>query len=429
MREQLPQITPFLRVGGREFRIPEALRALSHGPYRLFFFGQLISLTGSWMQSTAQQWLVYRLTGSPLALGTVMFAGTLPVMLLSLPAGVLVDRVDKRRFLVAVQIGQMLLAAVFAALVLTGAVRFGHVVALAAALGTLNAFDMPARQSFTIEMVGRQDLMNAVALNSSVFNGARLAGPALAGILVARFGEGPAIALNALSFLAVIVALLAMTLPARPPRPAPKHPLTEMREGLAYIRRDRDVLRLGVMATIASIFGFSFTTLIPVIARERLGLAADGFGMLVSSLGFGALIGALSLAALGRPESRRWLLLVARLAFVAGALGVAWSRWLPGSMLAMGLAGWGLITNLALTNTLIQLAVPDELRGRVMAAYVWGVVGSAPIGSLFMGASAEAWGASTAIAAGALVFLMATGVAFVMSGRWQRPGKGSPLPA
>jgi MFS family permease len=407
VREQLPQVTPFLRVGGREFRVPDALRALRHRAYRLFFAGQLVSLTGSWMQSTAQQWLVYRLTGSPLKLGTIMVASTLPVMLLSLPAGVLVDRVDKRKLLLVLQVAQMLTAAFLAGLVLTDRVEYEHVLGLAFVFGLANAFDMPARQSFTIEMVGREDLMNAVALNSSVFNGARLAGPVVAGLLIQRWGEGPAIAANAVSFLAVIGALLAMRLPAGEPRPPRKHPWAEMKEGVAYILASRDVLQIGAMATISSIFGFSFTTLMPVIARERLGLEADGFGMLVAALGLGALVGALSLAAMGHAESRRWLLTIARLVFCAAAFTIAASPWVALTALAMGVAGWGLITNLALSNTLVQLAVPDALRGRVMAAYVWGVVGSAPIGSLFMGATAEAWGAAAAIALGASACLVA----------------------
>lgn len=416
MRELLPQVAAFLRVGGREWRLPDALSALRHRAYRLFFAGQLVSLTGTWMQSTAQQWLVYRLTGSPLKLGAVMFASTLPVMLLSLPAGVVVDRVDKRRLLAGLQAVQMILAAILAALVLTHRVTFTHVIVLAALLGLANTFDMPTRQAFTFEMVGRDDLRNAIALNSSMFNGARLFGPALAGVIVASFGEGPAILLNAVSFLAVIAALMAMRLPPRPEPPERKHPWDEMKEGVSYILRDREVLGIGVMASLSSIFGFSFTTLVPVIARERLGLDAGGFGMLVSALGLGALLGALSLAALG-DASRRSLLFAARVTFCAAAFGIAASRSVPLTLLALAVAGWGLITNLALSNTLVQLAVPDALRGRVMAAYVWGVVGSAPLGSLFMGATAESWGAPAAIALGSGICLLAALAALVLDRR------------
>jgi predicted MFS family arabinose efflux permease len=406
VRELLPQVAAFLRVGGREWRLPDALSALRHRAYRLFFIGQLVSLTGTWMQSTAQQWLVFRLTGSPMKLGTVLFAATLPVLLFSLPAGVIVDRVDKRRFLTILQAVQMMLALVLAVLVMTHRVTFGHIVALAALLGLANTFDMPTRQAFTYEMVGRDDLRNAIALNSSIFNGARLFGPALAGLLVKAYGEGPAILMNAVSFLAVIAALLAMRLPPRPATVERKHPWHEMKEGLAYIAHDRDVLGLGLMATIAAVFGFSCTTLIPVMAKDYLGLDAGGFGILVASMGLGALVGALSLAALGE-ATRPGLMTAARLAFALAALGFAASRSVPLSMLALAVAGWGIITNLALSNTLVQLALPDAMRGRVMAAYVWAVVGSAPLGSMYMGATAERWGAPAAIAGGAAFCLLA----------------------
>ena len=402
MREQIPQVAPFLRIGGREWFLPNALRALNHRAYRLYWIGQLVSLTGSWMQSTAQQWLVYRVTGSPLKLGTVMLCQALPVTLLSIHAGVVVDRVDKRKFLMLVQIVMMLPAFALAALTFAGVVEFWHVCVLGAVLGAANTFDMATRQAFTIEMVGRDDVMNAVALNSSMFNGARLAGPAIAGILVGRIGEGWAFALNGISFIAVIGALMAMTVPfPSPPRAARRGHVEELLEGLAYIRRSREVLGLCVMAAIPSVFGFPFTTLIPVMAGETLHMGAGGFGVLVSALGFGALIGAASLVAWGEAQRSEWLLTVARLAFGGGIAVFALSRALPLSILGLVIAGWGMITHLASTNTLIQLIVPDALRGRVMATYLWGIVGTAPLGSLLFGALAERWGAPTAIVVGA----------------------------
>jgi MFS family permease len=409
MREQIPQVAPFLRVGGREWYLPHALQALNHPSYRLYWIGQLVSLTGSWMQSTAQQWLVYRLTGSPLALGAVMMASSLPVTLFSPFAGVLVDRVDKRRFIALVQVGMMALAFTLAGLVATGVVRYWHVVVLAALLGLANCLDMPARQAFTIEMVGREDLMSAVALNSSIFNGARLVGPAVAGLLIARVGEAPAFAINGLSFVAVIAALAAMRLPPPAPRAPRRHPLRELHEGVAYLWGDRRSLGLCTMATMASLFGFSFTTLIPVMAVERLGLRADGFGLLLSAMGAGALAGAASLTVL--PESAKSrMLVVARFVFSIAIAAFALSTWLPLSLLALVVAGWGLIAHLATTNTMIQLAVPDALRGRVMAIYLWGVVGSAPLGNLFMGGLAERHGAPVAIASGAALCLLTAGV-------------------
>lgn len=414
MRESIPQVTPFLRLGGREWYWPAALRAFTHPNYRLYWFGQLISLTGTWMQSTAQQWLVYRLTGSPLALGTVMFLNSLPAMLFSLFAGVVVDRVDKRRFLVWLQAGMMLLALILAALTWTGLVQYGHVLVLTTLLGLANTFDMPTRQAFTVELVGKEDLMNAIALNSSVFNGARLIGPAVAGLLVAHIGETAAFAFNGLSFLAVIGGLLRMRLPTHQRKTGQLRPLADLREGLGYIRRDRAVLALVLVAAAPSLVGFPATTLLPVMARDVLGLGADGFGGLVSALGFGALIGAMSLAALGgyRPKGR--LLTVATFVFAFALLGAAFSRSVWLTMAALAFAGWGMVNHLATTNTLLQLHVPDELRGRVMSAYLWAVVGMAPLGSLLLGTLAEWWSAPTALIVGAgLCFLSAAGWLFV----------------
>ncbi len=413
MREPIPQVTPFLRLGGREWYLPAALRAFSHRNYRLYWFGQLISLTGTWMQSTAQQWLVYRLTGSPLALGTVMFMGSLPAMLFSLFAGVLVDRADKRRLLVGLQTAMMILALVLAALTFTGVVEYWHLLVLAALLGLVNTLDMPTRQAFTVEMVGKEDLMNAIALNSSMFNGARLIGPAVAGLLVAAIGEAPAFLFNGLSYLAVIAGLLLMRLPPFEPKPGRLRPLADLKEGLGYLVGDRGTLALVLVAAVPSVFGFPATTLLPVIARDVLGLGADGFGGLLSAIGLGALIGAISLAALGHYRAKGRLLTAATFVYSMALAGAAFSRVLPVTLAALALAGWGMITQLATTNTLVQLHVPDALRGRVMSAYLWAVVGLAPLGSLIFGSLAEAWGAPTALLTGACACLASAAVALV----------------
>ncbi len=410
MREPLPRVTPFLRLGGREWYLPTALRALSHPNYRLYWIGQLISLTGTWMQSTAQQWLVYRLTGSPLKLGMVTFLTSLPVMLFSLFAGVVTDRVDKRRFLVFIQSGMMLLAFVLAALTYMGVVQYWHVLVLATLLGLASTFDMPARQAFTVEMVGKEDLMNAIALNSSMFNGARLVGPAIAGLLVARMGETVAFSLNGLSFLAVIAGLLMMRLPPFTPRDGRLTPLADLKEGLDYIARSRTVLSLVIVAAIPSIFGFPYTALIPVMAGNVLGLGADGFGVLVSAVGAGALAGAVSLALLGSFRRKGLLLTAATFSFAGALAGFALSRSLRLSMFALAFAGWGMIAQLATTNTLLQLTIPDALRGRVMSAYLWAVVGLAPVGSLLLGSLAEAWGVPNAILFGAVVCALSAAV-------------------
>jgi MFS family permease len=333
----------------------------------------------------------------------VTFLQSLPVMLFSLFAGVVVDRVDKRRCLVWSQSAMMTLAFVMAALTVTGAVQFWHVCALATLLGLANVFDMPTRQAFTVEMVGKDDLMNAIALNSSMFNGARLIGPAVAGLLVAAVGEAAAFALNGLSFVAVILGLLLMRLPPYVPRSGRLQPLADLKEGLTFIRRDRSTLALGLVAAVPSIFGFPYTTLVPVMAAQQLGLGADGFGGLVSAIGVGALLGAMSLAALGRYGHKGRLLTAATFVFSLALVGFALARSVPLAAAALAFAGWGMITHLATTNTLLQLHIPDALRGRVMSAYLWAVVGMAPLGALLLGTLAEWWGAPGALLFGAAV--------------------------
>ncbi len=413
MREPLPQVTPYLRLGGREWHLPTALRALQHHNYRLYWFGQLVSLTGTWMQSTAQQWLVYRLTGSPLKLGTVTFLGSLPTMLLAPFAGVIVDRVDKRQFLVFTQTAMMLLAFVLAALTFTGLVEYWHILVLATLLGVVNTLDMPTRQAFTVEMVGKEDLMNAIALNSSIFNTARLFGPAVAGLVVAALGEAPAFTLNGLSFAAVIVGLLLMRFAPFTPRAGKLTPIADLKESFSYIAGSGTVLSLMLIAAIPSIFGFPYTTLIPVMAGDVLGLGAEGFGVLVSSIGLGALVAALSLASLGNYSHKGLLLTAATFVFSGSVAAFALSRWLWLSMAALGLAGWGMVTHLATTNTLLQLQIPDALRGRVMSTYLWGVVGLAPLGSLLLGSVAERWSAPNAILFGAGICALSAGVMLV----------------
>ena len=410
MREPLPQVTPFLRLGGREWNLPTALRALRHRNYRLFWFGQLISLVGTWMQMTAQQWLVYRLTGSPLALGAVMFLASLPVTLFSLFAGVVVDRADKRKFLILVQSAMMLLAFILAALTYARVVQYWHVLGLALLLGLANTFDMPTRQAFNVELVGKEDLMNAIALNASIFNGARLIGPAVAGLLVARVGETLAFALNGLSFLAVIAGLTLMRLPAPARRDGPMTPLADLKEGLGYIAHNRAALALVLVAAVPSIFGFPYTSLLPVMAGGVLGMQADGYGLLVSSVGLGALIGAVSLASLGSFKRKGLLVTTATFVFAGAVAAFSLSRFTPLSMLALVFAGWGMTTHLATTNTLLQLQLPDALRGRVMSAYLWAVVGMAPAGSLLLGSLAERWSVPNAILFGALMCAVSAGV-------------------
>ncbi len=397
-----------------EWHWPTALRALRHPNYRLFWFGQLISLIGTWMQSTAQQWLVYRLTGSPLALGTVAFLGALPVTLFSLFAGIVVDRVDKRQALIVIQSAMLVLALTLAALNYTGVVQYWHVLVLSFLLGLANTFDMPTRQAFNVEMVGKEDLMNAIALNASIFNGARLVGPAVAGLLVARIGETSAFVVNGLSFLAVIAGLALMQLPPFIPRAGRLTPMADLKEGVRFIFTTRTALALCLIALIPSVFGFPYTSLLPIMAGDVLHMDADGYGLLLSSVGLGALTAALSLASLGSFKRKGLLVTVATFAFAGGVAGFALSRVAPLSMVALVFAGWGMTSHLATTNTLLQLQIPDALRGRVMSAYLWAVVGMAPAGSLFFGTLAENFGAPTAIVIGAVVCVLGAGVMLVV---------------
>jgi len=394
---------------------PEALRAMRHRNFRLYFFGQLVSLIGSWMQTTAQQWLVYRLTGSQLSLGLVTFAGFIPVLLLSLFMGVVVDRVSRRRLLLLTQSWFLLLALALAVLTFLGIVQYRHIIVLALLFGIGNALDMPARQAFNLDMVEHDDLFNAIALNSSVFNGARIIGPAIGGLVIASWGEGTAFGLNAVSFLAVIAGLLMMSLPPFQ-RPAQRDTgLGDLKRGLAYLVGDRQVLGLVTMVAAFSLIGFPYAVLLPVFAQDVLRIGVEGYGILLGAQGVGALAAALSLAILGdrRPKGR--LLWLSRWMLVAAVALLGFSRTTALSMLALALAGFALISQLAVTNTLIQLAVPDDLRGRVLSTYTWALGGFWPLGALLIGALGSWLGAGNAVllsAGGCLVLTVVGTVVF-----------------
>ena len=397
------------------WRWPEALRAMRHRNFRLYFFGQLVSLIGTWMQTTAQQWLVYRLTGSQLSLGLVTFAGFIPVLLLSLFMGVVVDRVSRRRLLLLTQTWFLLLALALAVLTFLGIVQYWHIIVLALLLGIGNALDMPARQAFNLDMVKHDDLFNAIALNSSVFNGARIIGPAIGGLVIASWGEGTAFGLNALSFLAVIAGLLMMSLPPFH-RPAQRGTgLGDLKRGLVYLVGNRQVLGLVTMVAAFSLIGFPYAVLLPVFAQDVLRIGVEGYGVLLGAQGVGALAAALSLAFLGNRRPKGRLLWLSRWMLVAAVALLGFSRTTALSLLALALAGFALISQLAVTNTLIQLAVPDDLRGRVLSAYTWALGGFWPLGALLIGALGSWLGAGNAVlvsAGGCLVLTVVGTVVF-----------------
>lgn len=369
-------------------RLPAMLRALQHRNYRLFFGGQLISLIGTWMQSVAQGWLVLRLTGSPFLLGVVAVANSLPVLLFSLLAGTLADRLPKRSILIITQSVAMVLALVMAILTLTEVVQVWHIIMLASLLGMVNAFDAPARQAFTIEMVGREDLLNAIALNSSIFNSARTIGPAMAGLVVALIGEAPAFFVNSASFIAVIIGLLLMRLPPFTPPPA-RRQSEQLREGLSYIVHEPIVRTLLLVSGSVSFFGFVYFPLMPVFARDILHTDASGLGWLSAANGAGAMVAALLLAQFSEQVPRGKLMLTAGLLFPVFLIGFTMMRSLVPAMLLIALVGWAGVTSLALTNTLIQSIVPDALRARVMSVFTMLLLGLGPLGTLGAGGVAQ----------------------------------------
>lgn len=396
---------------------PRALSAMRHRNFRLFFVGQLVSVIGTWMQSTAQQWLVYRITGSQTSLGMVTFISFLPVLLLSLFMGVAVDRAPRRWLLVFTQSWFMVLAVALAILTATGVVQYWHILALAALLGIGNALDMPARQAFVVEMVDQDkgDMMNAIGLNSSLFNLARIVGPAIGGSIVAMVGEAPAFAINAITFLAVIAALLLMHLPPVMTKSKQHRPMQNLVDGFRYLKGARLVLGLVGMVAAFSMVGFGALTLLPVFAKDILKIGAQGFGQLLSAQGIGALIGALLLVVAGDRFHKGRTLFFSRLLIGLAIAGLAISRLPWVSMIFLAVAGYAFITQLILTNTLIQTIVPDELRGRVLSTFTWALGGFYPLGSLLMGFLGDQIGAPNAAlisAAGCLALVVINLVVF-----------------
>lgn len=407
-RDGLPaELPPTLPPAGPPGRLPRGVAAFRHRNFRLFWSGQLVSLIGTWMATVAQAWLVLELTNDPFALGIVAAAQFTPVLFLGLLGGVLADALPRRPALIALQTSMCLIAFALAALVWTGVVQVWMVVLLAGALGVANALEMPTRQSFVIEMVGRSDIANAIALNSAVFNTARIVGPALAGVLIAIFDVPAAFFLNGVSYLAAIGALVAIDPRAlhAPPLRALERSVAaitgQLAEGLRYVRGTSAVLLpLGLMGLVSTA-GMNFQVLIPVMARDVLFVGSEGFGFLMAAAGLGSLSAALSIAFGLRPS--RGLMIGGALAFGLFETLFSFSRAIPLSLALMFGMGFGVISIAATVNTAIQLTVPDHLRGRVMSVYVTVFAGSTPIGGLIAGSIASAWGAPAALLFGGVV--------------------------
>jgi MFS family permease len=383
-------------------------RALRHRNFQLFFSGQLISLVGTWMQSVAQSWLVYRLTGSALLLGSVGFAGQIPVFLFAPLGGIAADRHNRQRIVIATQTASLLLAFILSALTLTHKVQVWHVFVLAALLGVVNAYDIPGRQAFLVDMVGKDDLMNAIALNSSMFNGARVIGPAIAGILVARIGEGWCFFANGVSYIAVIIGLLMMRVHS-PGHASSASPFEHMMEGFRFVNQTAPIRALLLLLGMVSLVGMPYVVLMPIFADQILHGGAQGLGILMGATGVGALFGALTLAFReGVRGLGRWVAWCCA-GFGASLVVFALSHnfWL--SVILLLPVGYSMMLQMACSNTLIQVMVPDALRGRVMAVYSMMFMGMAPIGALLGGALAERLGAPYTVALGGLACLAGAG--------------------
>ena len=386
-------------------------RALQHRNFQLFIAGQLTSLIGTWMQSTAQLWLVYRLTNSAALLGVFGFANQIPILVLASVGGYVGDRYNRHLGVIWTQTASMILAFLLAVLTLTHLIKVWELIFIAFLVGIVNAFDVPIRQAFLVQMVGKEDLPNAIALNSSIFNGARVVGPAIAGFAIAWIHEGWCFFLNGLSFLAVIGALAAMRIPKTEMKRGSESPLRSFVQGFRFAMNDLPIRSALLLLSALSLFGLQYSVFLPVFAKDILHSGARGFGLLMSTAGVGAVLGALHFAARTNYKGlARWIALTST---TCGACLVAFSQsrvfWLSAGVLLF--VGFAATSQMAATNTVIQSRVPDELRGRVMAVYATMFMGVQPIGSLLAGGVAKHIGAPYTLAvfgllvlAGSLIF-------------------------
>lgn len=410
IQKEQPQKQP--STGRRPVSMKFLLRALHSRNYRLFFMGQGISVIGTWMQQIAVSWLVYRLTGSAFLLGVTGFAAQFPAFLMGPVAGVLIDRWNRQRLLLITQICSMIQASILAIFVLTGIIQVWHIIVFSSLLGIINAFDIPVRQSLVIDLVeNREDLSNAIALNSSMFNGARLIGPSIAGVLVASLGEGICFAINAASYLAVIAAITAMRLPPQSTTGKKRHILHELREGFDYAYHFIPIRNILALLSLTCLMGMPYVVLLPIFARETLHGGAHTFGFLMAAIGFGALSCTLYLA------SRKSVLGLGRIIYISSSVfGVtvacfAFSSNLILSLAFLCLAGFAVMAQIASSNTILQTIVENDKRGRVMSFYTMAFMGTTPLGGLAAGIIAGKIGARATIVIGGIACL-AGGIIF-----------------
>jgi MFS family permease len=386
-------------------------RALGSRNFRLFFTGQGVSLVGTWMQQVAISWLVYRLTGSVVLLGVASFAGQIPSFFCSPIAGVFADRWNRRRLLLWTQGLAMVQAALLTGFVFAGIIQVWHLIAFNVLLGIINAFDIPVRQSLVIEMVDqKEDLPNAIALNSSMVNSARLIGPSLAGVLIATVGEEICFLINTISYLAVLLAIGAMRLPTVSPRKKRKHVLHELREGFGYSFGFSPIRDILLLIGVVGLVGMPYSVLLPVFAREVLQGGADTFGFLMTAAGLGALASTLFLASRRSVVGLGRVMVVATAIFGLSLIGLALSRGLFLSLFCITVAGFGAMALIASSNTIVQTIVEDDMRGRVMSIFAMAFLGMTPLGSLAVGGLADTVGVTATLVAGGVACLAAAAV-------------------
>jgi MFS family permease len=388
--------------------VQQTFAALRYPNYRLWFMGQLVSLAGSWMQTTAQGFLVYELTKSPAFLGYVGFAAGVPSWVFTLYGGVIADRIPRRTIILVAQSAMMVLAFALAALVATGLVQPWQVVLLALLNGIANAFDAPSRQAFVVELVDREDLTNAIALNSTMFNAAAVAGPAIAGVVYALLGPAWCFTLNGLSYIAVIAALLAMRLPPFIAKVRQGSTTDQLRLGLSYVKGEHVTRTLILNMGVISLFGISMVNLFPAWSVDVLGGDVRTNGLLLAARGLGALSGALLIAALGQRVARGRIWTIGSFVMPLAMFGFAFARWIPLSLILLIGLGWGFMVVANSSNALVQTRVPDELRGRVMSIYTLVFFGGMPLGALLAGAIAERTSEPAAVLINASIVLLAS---------------------
>jgi MFS family permease len=381
--------------------------ALQSREYRLFFFGQMISLSGTWMQSVAQGWLVYSLTKSPFYLGLVAAFGSLPILLFSLFGGIVADRIRKRNLLLLTQALSIIPALSLGILTDMNLISVWHVVLFATFLGTVNAFDIPARQAFIIELVGEKSLMNAIALNSTVFHGARLIGPVMAGMAIAYLGLPACFYLNALSFSAIIIALSKMKVKSNT-KEQTKGFLRDLSEGIRFVTSKPDIYRIILLIAVFSLVGLPYVALLPVFAVEVLRAGPQGFGFLVGAIGGGAFLAGLFLAYKGDVENKFRLMSLSCLCFSIFLLVFSISRSVYLSIAALLFIGWGTVSFFATANSFVQLSVSDNLRGRVISVYAFAFLGFAPIGNYLIGILADSFGVTRTVAFSSIICIAAS---------------------